>query len=265
MLQAIEETDVMSLPQSFDESQLVLGDATDSSLFEMGKFNLTITSPPYNVGMSYDNSDDGGEYDAYLEFSRRWLANCYLWSADHGRLCMNIPLDKNNGGKQAVTADLTTIAREVGWQYQTTIIWNEGTISRRTAWGSWCRPSAPHVIAPVETIVVLYKDDWKRPHLGDDKVTIEPDEFKDWTLGIWQFNGESAKAVGHPAPFPVELPRRCIRLYSYKGDNILDPFAGSGTTLVAALRDEREPFGVELSEEYRVTALDRIRKERRLV
>ena len=265
MLKTLHEEDVVSLPMSFDPSQFLLGDATDPTLFDDDQFNLIITSPPYNVGMAYDNSNDAGDYDTYLEFSRRWLGNCYSWAAEHGRLCMNIPLDKNNGGKQAVTADLTNIAREQGWKYHTTIIWNEGTISRRTAWGSWCRPSAPHVIAPVETIVVLYKGEWNRPHLGDDRVTIEPDEFKDWTLGLWEFNGASAKAVGHPAPFPIELPKRFIRLYSYKGDKVLDPFAGSGTTLIAALRDHREAFGIELSAEYRTAALRRINKEKKLL
>ena len=251
----------------FDDSQLLLGDATNPDLFPEDQFQLTVTSPPYNVGLSYDDEyDDGDTYECYLEFSRRWLENCFRWSDEHGRLCMNIPLDKNGGGKQAVTADLTNIAREVGWKYQTTIIWNEGTISRRTAWGSWLRPSAPYVIAPVETIIVLYKgDEWKRPHLGDERVTIEKDEFKAWTLGIWDFGGESAKAVGHPAPFPIELPRRCIRLFSYKGDKVLDPFAGSGTTLVAALRDGREPYGIELSAKYRDVAMARISKERKLV
>ena len=245
--------------------QLVLGDATEVSLFPPNSFHLTVTSPPYNVGLDYgDTVNDAGTYEDYLEFSRLWLANCYAWTASAGRLCLNIPLDKNGGGKRPVTADLTNIALEVGWQYHATIIWNEGTISRRTAWGSWRRPSAPHVIAPVECIVVLYKESWKRPHLGDDRVTIDRDEFMEWTLGIWTFGGESAKRVGHPAPFPVELPRRCIRLFSYKGDSVCDPFAGSGTTLVAAYREGRNAYGVELDEAYHKTALSRIDEEARL-
>ncbi len=243
--------------------QLLLGDSTDKSLFPPDLFNLIVTSPPYNVGLDYGEHDDAGTYEDYLAFSRQWLANCYTWTAPSGRLCLNIPLDKNGGGKHAVTADLTTIAREVGWQYHATIIWNEGTISRRTAWGSWMRPSAPHVIAPVESIVVLYKDCWKRPHLGDDLVTIERDEFMEWTLGIWTFNGESAKRVKHPAPFPIELPRRCIRLFSYKGDNVFDPFAGSGTTLVSALREGRKAYGIELDDNYRQAALKRLTQEGR--
>ena len=244
----------------------MLGDATDVSLFPPSLFHLTVTSPPYNVGLNYgDLVNDSGTYEDYLDFNRSWLANCYTWTTKAGRLCLNIPLDKNGGGKQAVTADLTNIALEVGWQYHATIIWNEGTISRRTAWGSWMRPSAPHVIAPVESILVLYKECWKRPHLGDDLVTIDRDEFMDWTLGVWTFNGESAKRVKHPAPFPLELPRRCIRLFSYKGDRVCDPFAGSGTTLVAALREGREAYGVELDKGYYDTALLRMAQGKRLV
>ena len=178
--------------------QLLLGDAGDASLFPADLFHLTVTSPPYNVGLDYgEQVDDSGSYEDYLEFSRTWLANVYGWTAMAGRLCLNIPLDKNGGGKRAVTADLTNIAQEVGWKYHATIIWNEGTISRRTAWGSWMRPSAPHVIAPVESILVLYKDCWNRPHLGDDLVTIDRDEFMEWTLGVWSFSGESSKRVGH--------------------------------------------------------------------
>ena len=246
----------------WDPEQLVLGDATDPGLFEPDLFQLTVTSPPYNVGLAYgDDVDDAGSYEDYLDFSRKWLENVYRWTAPAGRLCLNIPLDKNSGGKQPVTADLTNIAREAGWRYHATIIWNEGNISRRTAWGSWRRPSAPHIIAPVETIVVLYKHQWKREHQGDENVTITRDEFMEWTNGVWEFGGAPAKRIGHPAPFPIELPRRCIRLLSYKGDNVLDPFAGSGSTLIAAIADQRSAYGIELDEGYRQLSLARISAE----
>lgn len=247
----------------FHSKQLVLGDATDSSLYPSAIFNLVITSPPYNIGMEYTKDyDDSKDYEYYLDFSRKWLSNCYLWSAPYGRLCVNIPLDKNKGGQQPIYKDIISIAQSVGWKYHTTIVWNSGNISRRTAWGSWLRPSAPYVIAPVETIVVLYKGDaWKRPHLGNGRVTIEREEFIEWTLGLWDFKGESAKRIGHPAPFPLELPKRCIRLFSYVGDWVLDPFAGSGTTLIAALRDNRKAYGIEISKEYYDLAINRIDRE----
>ena len=127
-----------------------------------GEIDLIVTSPPYNVDIKYNSHDDQISYENYLEFSRKWLTQCFHWLKDDGRLCLNIPLDKNKGGQQSVGADLTTIAKKIGFKYHSTIIWNEGNISRRTAWGSWLSASAPYVIAPVELIVVLYKKEWKK-------------------------------------------------------------------------------------------------------
>ncbi len=175
--------------------------------------DLIVTSPPYNVGIEYQTHDDMREYDHYLTFSRQWLTQAYRVSRPDGRLCVNIPLDKNKGGQQSVAADVTTIAKAIGWHYHSTIIWNEGNISRRTAWGSWMSASAPYVIAPVEVIVVLYKKQWKKARKNGEN-DITRDEFMEWTNGVWTFNGESKKRVGHPAPFPLELPKRCIKLFS---------------------------------------------------
>jgi site-specific DNA-methyltransferase (adenine-specific) len=222
--------------------------------------DLIVTSPPYNVDIRYGSHDDGSSYEEYLSFSKRWMARCYRWLADSGRFCLNIPLDKNKGGQQSVGADLTAIAKETGFRYHATIVWNEGNISRRTAWGSWMSPSAPYVIAPVELIVVLYKGGWKRPARGR-RSDISRQEFMAWTNGLWTFSGESKKKVNHPAPFPVELPLRCIKLFSYVDDPVLDPFMGSGSTLVAACRCNRKGIGIELDEEYCRIALQRIQNE----
>lgn len=173
--------------------------------------DLIITSPPYNVGIEYGLDDDTKDYNAYLKWSCKWIKNCYFWLKSGGRFCLNIPLDKNKGGQQSVEADLTQIAKKIGFKYHSSIIWNEGNISRRTAWGSWLNASAPDVIAPVELIVVLYKDEWKKQNKGIS--TITKDEFMAWTNGLWCFNGESKKRIGHPAPFPRELPKRCIKLF----------------------------------------------------
>jgi site-specific DNA-methyltransferase (adenine-specific) len=188
------------------------------------------------------------------------MRNCYKWSNTQARFVLNIPLDKNKGGLKPVGADLTKIAQKVGWQYQSTIIWNEGNISRRTAWGSWISASAPFVIAPVELIVILYKDDWKKTN-GSKISDISKDEFKDWTNGIWTFNGESGKRIGHPAPFPKDLPYRAIKLFSYVDDVIFDPFVGSGTTLIQACNNNRKGIGLELDSSYCELAKNRILKE----
>ena len=129
---------------------------------EKNSIDLIVTSPPYNVDIKYGSYDDNISYEGYLEFTREWLARCLALAKDDGRFCLNIPLDKNKGGQQSVCADITTIAKQVGWKYHSTIIWNEQNISRRTAWGSWLSASAPYVIAPVEVIVILYKKQWKK-------------------------------------------------------------------------------------------------------
>lgn len=227
---------------------LYQGDVLDTFYFKENSFDLIITSPPYNVGVEYNSHEDSNSYESYLEFSKKWIENCYLWAKDGARFCLNIPLDKNKGGQQSVGADLTTLAKNIGWNYHSTIIWNEGNISRRTAWGSWLSASAPYVIAPVELILVLYKGNWKKKHKGESDISKE--EFMAWTNGLWTFNGESKKRIGHPAPFPRELPKRCIKLFSYVGDVIFDPFCGSGTTLLEAQSNHRIGIGLELDRQY---------------
>lgn len=219
--------------------------------------DLIITSPPYNVGIKYNSHDDKMLYKDYLSFTRKWLTKCYKLIKDDGRFCLNIPLDKNKGGQQSVCADITTIAKQVGWRYHSTIIWNEGNISRRTAWGSWLSASAPYVIAPVEVIVILYKNQWKKIS-GSRKSDISKEEFMKWTNGVWNFSGESKKRVGHPAPFPVELPRRCIKLFSFVEDTVLDPFLGSGSTLIACVKNNRLGIGIEIDKHYCKLAKQRI-------
>jgi site-specific DNA-methyltransferase (adenine-specific) len=218
--------------------------------------DLIVTSPPYNVDIDYNSNDDSLSYAEYLQFSTKWLARCYEMAKDDGRLCLNIPLDKNKGGMNPVYADLLKVAKDVGWNYFTTIVWNEGNISRRTAWGSWLSASAPFVIAPVEMILVMYKKQWKK--LTKGVTNIERNEFMEWTNGVWTFNGESKKRVGHPAPFPIELPSRCIKLFSYEGDSILDPFVGSGSTLVACRQLSRTGIGFDIDFSYLELALKRV-------
>lgn len=227
--------------------KIYCGDILDIDLSET-RPNLIVTSPPYNLDMSYGGSDDALSYEDYLKFSEQWMRQCFNASYDDTRFCLNIPLDKNKGGHTSVYADLVSTAKDVGWQYFSTIVWNEGNISRRTAWGSWLSASAPYVIAPVEMIVIFYKSQWKKREKGES--TISRDDFMQWTNGLWTFNGESAKRIGHPAPYPIELPSRCIDLFSYKGDVVLDPFLGSGSTLVAAKLKERYGVGVDIHKDY---------------
>ena len=236
---------------------LIHDDILTTTRVDADSVDLVVTSPPYNVDIQYNSHKDDVSYADYLEFSRKWISRCFEWLKDDGRFCLNVPLDKNKGGQQSVGADLTTIAKEIGFHYHSTIIWNEGNISRRTAWGSWMSASAPYVIAPVELIVVLYKKNWKKTS-GSKISDIERNEFMDWTNGLWVFNGESKKRIGHPAPFPIELPRRCVKLFSYVDDVVLDPFSGSGTTLIAAVTNNRKGIGIDMDRKYCELARKRI-------
>lgn len=240
-----------------EQFTLIHGDALTTPHVADSSVDLIVTSPPYNVDIQYNSHKDDITYAEYLEFSKKWMTRCFGWLKDDGRFCLNIPLDKNKGGQQSVGADLTTIAKQIGFQYHATIVWNEGNISRRTAWGSWKSASAPFVIAPVELILVLYKRSWKKTS-GSKISDIERGDFMAWTNGLWTFNGESKKKIGHPAPFPVELPRRCIQLFSYVDDVVLDPFCGSGTTLLAAVSHRRRGIGIDVDKKYCALAKKRI-------
>ncbi len=240
-----------------DKFTLIQGDVLTTPQVDDSSVDLIVTSPPYNVDIQYNSHKDDVTYAEYLEFSKKWMTRCLDWLKDDGRFCLNIPLDKNKGGQQSVGADLTTLAKEIGFQYHSTIVWNEGNISRRTAWGSWKSASAPYVIAPVELIVVLYKKNWKKTS-GSKISDVERDDFMAWTNGLWTFNGESKKKIGHPAPFPIELPRRCLKLFSYVDDVVLDPFCGSGTTVIAAVSSNRKGIGIDVDKKYCELARKRV-------
>jgi site-specific DNA-methyltransferase (adenine-specific) len=235
-------------------------DILKTTAIEPGSVDLVVTSPPYNVDIQYNSHKDDVSYAEYLEFSEKWMIQCFNFLKDDGRFCLNVPLDKNKGGQQSVGADFTTLAKKIGFKYHSTVVWNEGNISRRTAWGSWMSASAPYVIAPVELIIIFYKNTWKKTG-GSKQSDVTRDEFMAWTNGLWTFNGESKKRVGHPAPFPLELPRRCIKMFSYVGDTVLDPFMGSGTTLVAAGQLGRRGIGVDVDKGYCKLAQARVEKE----
>lgn len=266
IIKMVEEPDVVLRKEFFRHKNIFLfnENTLNRNLFNKQFIDIIVTSPPYNVGIEYNSNNDELSYENYLEFSENWMKNCYDWSKPQARFCLNIPLDKNKGGNRSVGADLTKIAQKVGWKYKSTVVWNEGNISRRTAWGSWKSASAPVVIAPVELIVILYKEEWKKTY-GSKISDITSDEFKDWTQGVWVFNGESKKRIGHPAPFPKELPYRCIKLFSYQQDIVFDPFAGSGTTLLVAQNLDRKSVGIELDNFYCELAKNRILSETGLI
>ena len=181
---------------------------------------------------------------------------------DDGRFCLNIPLDKNKDGQQSVGADLTTIAKECGFSYHSTIVWNEGNISRRTAWGSWASASAPFVIAPVELIVVCTGIHGRRPAARGSRTSQNRNS---WTGRTG--SGHSTASAGQRSatlpPSRSSLPLRCMKLFSFVGDTVLDPFMGSGSTLPRRLAVQPQGLGIEIDPHYCKIAVRRIADEGR--
>jgi len=150
---------------------------------------------------------------------------------------------------------ISQIMIEIGFNMRGEIIWNKAaSASPSTAWGSWMSASNPILRDIHEYILVFSKGDYKRERKKTEKDTkqntISKEEFMEWTKSIWTFNAESARRVGHPAPFPIDLPYRLIQLYSFTTDIILDPFMGSGTTAIAALKSNRNYVGFEINKDY---------------
>lgn len=244
-----------------EQTTIYHADSADLSFLSESSIDLVVTSPPYNLDVAYNDCDDSLPYQLYLEWVSRWAHQLMRVARRGGRACVNIPLDSNKGGKRAVYADYLQLFLRAGWTYQTTIIWNEQNISRRTAWGSWLSPTAPFVTAPVETIVIFYKGEWRRSRDGRTSDILR-DEFLAWTLGVWDFPGQTPAKFRHPAPFPEELPRRLMKLYSFVEDTVLDPFLGSGTTCVVARKLGRLSLGVEVDQTYCAIAADRCQSQR---
>jgi len=243
-------------------------DSTNLSFLEPESVHLVVTSPPYNLGKDYGTARDDATYQQYLEWVTSWCAQLWRILEPGGRLCLNIPLDINlsfDAGRKRVTqkrpvlADFThRLVNEEGWVYNTTILWLEGNISRRTAWGSWLKASDPWVNTAAEAVLVLSKQKRKRDGRGKH-TEISREEFMDWTLGLWEFRGETSKRWRHPAAFPEELPRRLIRMFSFTDDVVLDPFLGSGTTCRVAKDEGRRSIGVEIDPEFCKIAAERCR------
>lgn len=216
--------------------------------------HLMVTSPPYNVGKDYDDDLTLDEYRAFLK--RVW-AEVHRVLVPGGRACINIA---NLGRKPylPLNAFIMQDMLDLGFLHRGEIIWNKGSSgSSSTAWGSWKSAKNPTLRDVHEYILVFSKGSFSRKDFGRES-TIPKEEFLEDTKSVWTFPAESAKKVGHPAPFPVELPRRLIQLYTFAGEVVLDPFMGSGQTAIAALKTERHYVGYEVSEEYAGLAERRI-------
>ena len=243
--------------------KIILGDAR-KILRELPDscVHLMVTSPPYNVGKDYDEDLTLGEYLDFIEEVMREVYRVLVWG---GRACFNVA---NLGRRPYIPLHAYLIERfeRIGFLMRGEIIWDKGEAvsGASTAWGSWCSATNPLLRDQHEYIIVMSKGSFKRKRRGR-KSTITRDEFLEFTRSVWRFPPESAKRVGHPAPFPEELPYRCIQLYTFKGDVVLDPFVGSGTTCVAAVKTGRHFIGIDVNEEYVKIAQERVRAVTRTI
>ncbi len=218
--------------------------------------NLVVTSPPYNVGIDYDNYNDDQKWDDYYKWCERWMREVYRVLTPDGRFCLNhyLSLGQSNN-RHSPLMDLNCTAVDKIWFYHHGLaVWMDITITKRTAWGSWLSASAPYINSPLEGILILYKDHWKLDRRGESTVTKA--EFMEACSGLWKIQPERNREF--PAPFPVALPARCINMFTYRGDVVLDPFMGSGTTAVAAKQLDRKFIGFDISERYCKMARDRL-------
>jgi site-specific DNA-methyltransferase (adenine-specific) len=243
----------MTLP---DWMTLGVADATSLPLDE-GTVNLIVTSPPYGLDKPYRGLADPSE--GWDQLIADFLPEASRILADRGRLAVNVPFDVSKPSRRSPFAILYQTALAVGLQFKCGIIWNEGNVSRSVARGSVDSPNAPHVIARVETVAIFSKGIWNRGRPGTPS-DLTHDEWLTWTNGLWSFPGESRPWEGHPAAFPLELPRRLMTLLSFPDDVICDPFLGSGTSAVAAYRLGRRFYGFDLSPAYVASSHRRLAK-----
>lgn len=217
--------------------------------------HLMVTSPPYNVGKDYDKNQNIEEYCDMLDGV---FAETYRVLVNGGRACINIA---NVGRKPYIPyhSFIINLMLKNGFLMRGEVIWEKGAgVGTSTAWGSWMSATNPTLRDTHEYILIFSKGKFNREK-GNS--TITRDEFLEYTKSVWSFGPESAKKVNHPAPFPMELPRRCIQLYTFENDIVFDPFCGSGSSAIAAIRTNRDFLMVDNNKEYVDTATRRIATE----
>lgn len=244
------------VPDSYINTILVKSSENMDDL-PSNSIHLMVTSPPYNVGKDYDNNLTLNEYRNFLK--RVW-ADVYRVLVPGGRACINVA---NLGRKPYIplNAFIHEDMIELGFLSRGEIIWNKATsVSPSTAWGTFASPTNPTLRDIHEYILIYSKSKFRRENPYKRMATISDAQFLEWTKSVWTFSAERASKVGHPAPFPVELPYRLIQLYTFRDDIVLDPFMGSGQTAIAAITTERHYIGYEIDRNYADLSERRIRQ-----
>jgi DNA modification methylase len=241
--------------------QIILQDSRNMHQVSSNSVTLIITSPPYNVNKSYTGYKDQSGLDEYLNYLDDTWKECFRILRPGGRLCINIA---NIGRSPYLPLESYFIQRllKIGFFMRGQIIWDkDSSVGVSTAWGSWLSPTNPTLRDVHEYILIFSKQTntlKKSEESADPDITKE--EFLEFTKSHWKFPTENAKKIGHPAPFPVELPYRCIKLFSFPGDLVLDPFVGSGTTCLAAKKTQRHYLGFDIDPSYVELSNTRLQK-----
>jgi site-specific DNA-methyltransferase (adenine-specific) len=248
-----------------------------------GCVDLIVTSCPYGVGIDYDVHDDDMTIDEYLEFTHSWLEQAFRVLKDDGRMALNVPYEVNRqakGGRVFIVSEIWQIMKQIGYNFFGIVDLEEQSPhrSRTTAWGSWMSPSAPYIYNPKECVVLAYKKHHIKKIKGEpewvgEMVDVENEgvikqkktyteqqkrEFIDLVFGQWNYFADTKSLT--KATFSMDIPTKAIKILTYRNDVVLDPFAGSGTSLVAAEVLGRRWIGIELSPNYTKVANDRIAK-----
>lgn len=229
-------------------------------LIPSNSVDLIVTSPPYNIDIDYDIYKDYKPWSEYCDWIKEWIYECYRVLKPDGKICINHYInyhDKHANMSRFPLFDIYNIGKKIGLNPHKLIIWEDVTRRKFTAWGSWLSASAPFINTPYEGILIFYKYQWKKQCKGE--CTISKEDFMEGVSGVWKVGtcrGETK------ACFPERLPQMCIDLFTYVGDTVLDPFMGSGTTAVAAVKKGRNYIGFEISQEYCKIAEKRIAKAR---
>ena len=255
-----DKTELNEVIDSNNESKIIdkifHKSSENMSELENNSVSLTVTSPPYNIGKDSDLDLTDDEYWAMME---NIFTETYRVTESGGRLVVYVA---NLGRKPYIPFSkyFTELLIEIGFIMRGEIIWQKSKgANANFAWGSWLSASNPVIRDIHEYCLVFSKDSLRKSSQGES--SIKKEEFMESTLSIWNINPARAKKIGHPAPFPIELPQKFINLYTYKKDLVLDPFLGSGTTAVAAKLLERNFIGYEIEEKYIAIANNRLKTE----
>ena len=219
--------------------------------------DLVFTSPPYNFGMDYDNTNDNKDYNQYFNDLFSIFDECIRVLKHSGRFVINIqPIFSDNVPTHHIISNYF-LQNKMLWLGE--ILWEKNHYNcNYTAWGSWKSPSKPYLKYTWEFIEIFCKGELKKEG-NSENADISGDEFKKWVLAKWAVAPEhKMKKYGHPAMFPEELAYRVLRLFSFKNDIILDPFCGAGTTCLVAKKTNRNYIGIDISKKYCSIAEDRL-------